>query len=51
MYNIKTILLYNTHKHLESYLYNRKFAVRCNTAITDDLIIGAWANIICRHDY
>jgi len=41
MYKIKTMLPYNTHKLLESYLYERKFAVRCNTAISDDFTIGA----------
>jgi len=41
MYKIKTMLTYNTHKLLKSYLYDRKIAVRCNTAITDDFTIGA----------
>jgi len=35
MYKIKKMLPCNTHKPLESYIYDRKFAVRCNTAITD----------------
>jgi len=30
-----------THKLLESYLYNRTFAVRCNTTTSDDYIIKA----------
>ncbi|KAH8398576.1 hypothetical protein KR222_000468, partial [Zaprionus bogoriensis] len=34
-------LSYNTHKLLESYLYDRKFVVRCNTAISDDYTVGA----------
>jgi len=29
------MLPYNTYKLLEFYLYDRKFAVRCNTAIYD----------------
>jgi len=41
MYKIKTILPYNTHKLLESYLYDRKCVVRCNTAISDDFTVGA----------
>jgi len=41
LYNIKTMLPYNTHKLLESYLYDWKLAVRCTTAITDDFTIGA----------
>jgi len=38
MYKIKTMLPY---KLLESYLYDRKFVVRCNTAISDDFTVGA----------
>jgi len=38
---IKTHLPDYTHKLLESYLYNRTFAVRCNTTKTDDFIIKA----------
>jgi len=41
MYKIKTMHLYNTHKLLESYLYDRKFVVRCNTAIYHDFTVGA----------
>lgn len=41
MYKIKTTLPNNTHKLLESYLYNRKFVVRCNTAISDEHSIEA----------
>jgi len=41
MYKTKTMLPYNTHKLLESCLYDRKFAVRCNIAINDDFTIGA----------
>jgi len=29
------------YKLLESYLYDRKFVVRCNTAISDDFTVGA----------
>ena len=32
MFKIKTSLPESTHKLLKSYLYDRKFAVRCNTA-------------------
>ncbi|KAH8385490.1 hypothetical protein KR093_011233, partial [Drosophila rubida] len=31
----------NTHKLLKSYLYNRKFSVRCNSALSDEYIIRA----------
>jgi len=41
MHIIKTHLLDYTHKLLESYLYNRVFAVRCNTKTSDDYIIEA----------
>jgi len=41
MYKIKTMVLYNTHKLEESYLYDRKFVVRCNTAISDVFTVGA----------
>jgi len=41
MYKIKKMDPYNTHKLLESYLRDRKFAVRFNTAISDDFSIGA----------
>jgi len=41
MYKIKTMLSYNTHKPVESYLYDRKFVMRCNTAICDDFTVGA----------
>jgi len=40
------MLPYNTHKLLESYLYDRKLAVRCNTAITDDFTIGAGVYVL-----
>jgi len=41
MYKIRTMLIYNTHMLLESYLYNIKFAVTCTTVITDKFTIGA----------
>ncbi|KAH8335008.1 hypothetical protein KR067_003611, partial [Drosophila pandora] len=41
MYKIKTMLPCITHKLLESYLYDRKFAVRCNTDISDEFTVGA----------
>jgi len=41
MYKIKTMLSYNTHKLLEFYIYDRRFVVRCNTAISDDFTVGA----------
>jgi len=41
MHKIKTHLPDYTHKLLESYLYNRTFAVRCNTTTSDDYIITA----------
>ncbi|KAH8395740.1 hypothetical protein KR215_005815, partial [Drosophila sulfurigaster] len=31
----------NTHKLLKSYLYNRKFSLRCNSAMSDDYLIRA----------
>ncbi|KAH8397238.1 hypothetical protein KR215_011125, partial [Drosophila sulfurigaster] len=36
-----TMLPSNTHKLLESYLYDRKFVVRCNSAISDVFTVGA----------
>jgi len=41
MHKIKSKLPVYTHKLLESYLYNRVFAVRCNTTTSDDHIIEA----------
>jgi len=41
MHKIKTHLPDNTDKLLESFLYNRTFAVRCNTTTSDDYIIKA----------
>lgn len=40
MYKIKLKLPKYTHKLLESYIYERKFAVRSNTAIYNDHPIG-----------
>jgi len=41
MHKTKTHLPDYTHQLLESYLYNRVFAVRCNTKTSDDYIIEA----------
>ncbi|XP_070075662.1 uncharacterized protein [Drosophila takahashii] len=41
MHKIRTILPENTHMILESYLFNREFAVRCNTTTSDDYTIEA----------
>jgi len=41
MHKIKTHLPDYIHKLLGSYLYNRVFAVRCNTTTSDDYIIEA----------
>lgn len=41
MYKIKSTLPANTHKLLKSYLYDRKFAVRCNTATSSEHRIEA----------
>jgi len=41
MHKIKTHLPDYTHKLLQSYFYNRVFAVRCNTTTSDDFIIEA----------
>ena len=38
-HKIRATLPNNTHKLLESYLYDRKFAVRCNSAMSDDYVI------------
>ena len=41
MHKIKTTLPVYTHKLLESYLYYRVYAVRCNVTTSDDHIIEA----------
>jgi len=41
IHKIKTHLPDYTHKLFESYLYNRTFAVRCNSTTSDDYIIKA----------
>ncbi|KAH8272650.1 hypothetical protein KR044_008482 [Drosophila immigrans] len=41
MHQIRATLTNNTHQLIESYLYDRKFAVRCNSAMSDDYTIRA----------
>jgi len=48
MHKIKTYLPDYTHKLRESYLYNRIFAVRCNTTTSDDYIIEVIQRISLR---
>jgi len=40
MFKIKAMLPQNTHKLLKSYLYNRAFAVRCNSDMSNDHAIN-----------